>query len=119
MVKMAVAMKIAEPKIAAQLGICQNTLRKHFSEELEFGRLRKTMENLMRLDKAAKGGNVSAMKYIDAKIAAANRASDEGDHVPPKGEKMGKKEQAARDAETAGQDTEWGDDLMPPTMSVN
>lgn len=96
-----VAAGFSEPSIADVLGICQNTLRKHFPDEMRSGRDRKLAENLARLDKAAAGGNVTAQKYLDARIGAAIPSA-------PKEELLGKKEILQREAQTAHEETEWG-----------
>ena len=106
---------MSEPRIAAVLGICQNTLRKHFATELQIGRDREMAANLKRLRKAAAKGNVTAMKHLDAKYGTVSTehsfAAPEAQ--PDRPEKLGKKEQAMREASTAGQGTTWGQDLEP------
>jgi predicted transcriptional regulator len=97
-----VAAGFSEPSIADVLGICQNTLRKHFPEELRSGRYRKLAENLDRLDRAAAKGNVTAQKYLDARLGAAVAA-------PPQQEALGKKEIRQLEAQSAPHDSEWSE----------
>lgn len=89
---------MAEPAIAAVIGICQNTLRKHFADDLEIGRAYEVAANLTRLRKAAKKGNVSAMKFLHAHFAAAAGAGKQGGGTKAP---LGKKEVAAQEAEGA------------------
>lgn len=55
---------IPEPAIAAVLGICQNTLRKHFEVELDCGRGVKRAENLKRLEVAAKNKKIMSHRVV-------------------------------------------------------
>ena len=100
--------------IARVLGIDGNTLRKHFSAELEFGAQRKRAEVIGMLFKSAKGGNVTAQKKLEdmtkvvvAEAGIVEELPAEAARTP----KLGKKEEAAQAASTAGRGTEWGDDL--------
>jgi hypothetical protein len=111
-VKLYVAGGIAEPVIAHKIGICQMTLRKHFADELNFGRDMKRAENLQRLDDAAEGGNVTAMKHLDGKFELVSaKASFIGEERP----RAGKKEIVRAEAMSAGMDGEWEGDLNPPS----
>jgi predicted transcriptional regulator len=104
-VMLLVAAGMSEPSIASVIGICQSTLRKHFAEELLFGHARKQAENLARLEKAARKGNVTAMKYLAGKLEVIpERAPPE-----PKPQKLGKKEAAEVDAQTAHERSSWGE----------
>lgn len=93
---------LSEPGIAAEIGVCQNTLRKHFAAELQAGREREIAANLRRLRKAADHGNVTAMKHLDAKFDLTPRKALEPRRRPP-----GKKEIAQIEAERAP-DSDWG-----------
>ncbi len=59
-VEIAAAAGISAAEIAAVLGISRATLEQHFVDELRHGRVRKHIENLVRLDRAAQRGSVSA-----------------------------------------------------------
>lgn len=103
----------SDDRIARQLRCTRPTLLKHFAEELEFGADRVRREQLANLRRASKKGNVAAAK------ALLNRA----DLVPPpgapapsptpekaddaKGVKLGKKEAANLEAQTAEEGTSW------------
>jgi len=97
--------------IAKALGIARNTLLKHFADELANGRPRRRAE-LARLSfEAARKGNFSAIKRLE-EIAVGPRVI--------KGRPAGKKEIAAVEAVTAGENSQWGDDLqigVPPTLN--
>lgn len=95
----------SEASIAKALRIDRTTLRKHFSEELEFGRERRRMLVVRSMYEIAVGGNISAQKaYLDR-----------GDLTPepapkPKAEKpvrLGKKEAADAVAQAAAMETNW------------
>lgn len=85
-------------KTAAAHGISQNTLRFYFPDELQNGRARKFADVLVLLDRTAKPGSVSAMKFLL-------------NLFPGRAPMLGKKEKAQRDAETAGVGNDWVDDL--------
>jgi transposase-like protein len=95
--------------IARAIGIARTTLEKHFSEELQMGPARKRAEFMGWLTESAKKGNVSAQKklieLVDAKAAREER--EEFLDAASVKTKVGKKEQAAIDAQTAGDGTGW------------
>jgi transcriptional regulator with XRE-family HTH domain len=114
---------ITEAAIATVLGICRRTLQSYFATELATGRGVKRAQNLERLEAAAKRGNVSAMKALAqafdrgesqelraGETAAARRERAEA----AVRERMSKRQLGQRDALTAGLDSDWGDDLLPP-----
>jgi hypothetical protein len=114
---------ITEPAIATVLGISPKTLRNYFAVQLETGRGVKRAQNLERLEAAAKRGNVSAMKALAAafdrgehqeQIAGETAAVRRERAEAAVRERMSKRQLEQRDALTAGQDTDWGTDLMPP-----
>jgi hypothetical protein len=97
--------------MANALGISRNTLEKHFEAELSRGAMKRRMEVLDAMHVAARKGNVTAQRaYLERTPQLA---------VPPlpapgdgPTEKLGKKEQAARDATTAQSGTGW-EDILP------
>lgn len=108
-VMLAVAADVRQEAIAELLKIDPVTLRKYYWLELHIGK--ETVRDELRemLVKAARKGNVSAMKYLDAK---ANP-----DSVPKQYE--GKKEQQLQAAKNAG-GGEWGDLLkIEPQAKAN
>ena len=118
---------IPQPAIAAVLGCRERTLRNCFKAELETGRGVKRAQNLERLEAAAKRGNVSAMKALAAafdrgehqeQIAGETAAVRRKRAEAAVRERMSKRQLEQRDALTAGQDTDWGDDLLPPAKAL-
>jgi hypothetical protein len=111
---------MSEPAIAREIGICQNTLRKHFADELRAGNEIELAANLRRLRKAADKGNVTAMKHMDARfsVVAAHKSFVDEPAPSEKPSRLGKKEAATMAAATAGVDTPWGDDLNPPSGAL-
>lgn len=108
---------MCKEEVAMALGISTPTLEKYFEAELLHGRARKRAEAISLLYSSARKGNVSAQKKLveltgtQAAAAAWEAAAVEG--KPPPGRKLGKKEEQAIAASTAGHGTEWGDDLVP------
>jgi hypothetical protein len=114
---------IGEAGIAAIFRLSVNCLRKHFADELLHGRARKRGENLRRLERAAEEGAVTAMRVLElvydkaeahelrARESAAERQERAEAAVR---ERLTKRALEKRDALTAGQNTDWGDDLLPP-----
>lgn len=96
---------MSEVAIASVLNIDHKTLRKHFAFELQNGRALTVAENLARLKKAAKAGNVTAMKYLDAKLEVTPEKFQ-------KPEPLGKKETLDMEAKTGHVGSEWGDVLQ-------
>lgn len=123
-VRLWIAGGMTKSGIAEALGIARDTLDKYFAFELLNGAQTELAGNLELLKKAARKGNVTAMKFLDAKFAAtAAQAGFESksteDVPPPRVPKMGKKEEAAVAAETAGQGSGWQNDLIPPGFKPN
>lgn len=85
-------------QIAAVLGLCRQTVSRHFVDEITNGKARKRVEVMTMLRKAAKKGNVTAQKYLAMRIDG---------HPVPGLPHLGKKEQAALEAQTAHEGTEW------------
>jgi hypothetical protein len=95
----------SDERISAQLGCSRPTLLKHFARELEFGADKVRQEQLANLRRASKRGNVTAAKALLARsdLTAVSRLPADG----PKPEKLGKKETADIDAQTAERGTSW------------
>lgn len=108
-VAIAAAGGMAHEEIAVALGICRNTLTKHFEKELSVGAHQKRMDVLEAMARAALKGNVAAAK--------AFLANTPGLAAPPVEPPVGKKEQANLDAKTAAAGTEW-DDLIGAGANV-
>lgn len=108
----------SEASIARALGIDDDTLRKHFADELASGFSRRRREVIGLLYEQARKGNVAAIKKLEEMTRTAEAAAEfekpAADRAPAKEPKLGKKEQAQKEAETAGAGTSWGSDLEPP-----
>ncbi|MBN6819533.1 hypothetical protein JRF84_08010 [Methylobacterium organophilum] len=112
-VEMMVAVNASVREISLALGVTANTLRKHCKVELALGRSRKRAELVALLWGSARGGNVSAQKKLVemTDLAAAEAAFVPAEPEAEKPRRLGKKEEAALAAETAGQGTDWASDL--------
>jgi predicted transcriptional regulator len=112
-VEMMVAVGASVTDIAISLQVTRPTLRKHCRVELAAGRMKKRGELVVMLWESARSGNVSAQKKL---IDMTDRAAAEAAFVPAEAEgmkvpRLGKKEEAALAAQTAGQGTDWASDL--------
>lgn len=90
---------ISEASIAHIIGITHVTLRKHFEVELRTGREVVRSENLRLLRKAAKKGNVSAIRMLEEKSHIQPQRTMPDTPAEPKPVKLGKKAQAQAEAE--------------------
>lgn len=113
-VEVLIAGRMSHDDIARVLGITPPTLRKHFKDELATGLAKKRAEVLVALHTSALAGNASAQKSMLALTGVAQSANPPKDRVVPAGEapqpantRLGKKEQQALAAQTAGQGTDW------------
>jgi hypothetical protein len=114
-------------RIAAEMGLDQKTLRKHYSHQLRardvaLDRLR--AGRLSILWEAAQQGKVAALKEIGKEIARIEAAtfgnavaSDDRRPAKPRPTALGKKEAARIAAASAGMGSDWGEDLLPPTVN--
>jgi hypothetical protein len=59
-----VAIGLTLEEISLDLGMAYNTMRRVFANEIKTARVRAMLDNVERLDKAARSGNVSAMKAL-------------------------------------------------------
>jgi AcrR family transcriptional regulator len=103
------AARMTLPQIADAIGCSRRTLCEHFTTELAIGRARRILEAVELLRKAAMEHNVSATKALLVCY---------GDpQLPPEGAppRLGKKAQAMLNAQNALADSEWADDLRPPS----
>ncbi|MCA6311245.1 hypothetical protein [Phenylobacterium sp.] len=108
--------------VASALGLSEPTLRKYYFRELSEGAQIARRVLVEAMWKKAIEGNVSAAKFIrdefpkgDAEaFVNASRPAQTG--AAPLATTTGKKEAAQLAAQTAGQGTDWGDDLLAPTI---
>lgn len=102
--------------VALALRIDEKTLTRAYAQEVRFGRVERRVEVISLLFKAARTGNVSAIKHLDgitAVAAAESKVTEPGIEAQPKPRRLGKKEQAVLEAEQAGAGTDWAGDLGP------
>lgn len=114
-------------EIAKALGLSQPTLRKHYLQQLDQRKMARLQLDATRwavLYAKIIAGDVGAVKELGKMLEAHDRievANSFGaaQRTPraPKAEKLGKKEQAQLEAESAGNDSEWGNDLLPGTVN--
>lgn len=108
-------------QIAVYFGISPPTLRKHCAEELSMVAFQKQGEAIQALFKAAKKGNVSAIKrYLEmgaSIVPAPLPDTGVGKEEGSKPVALGKKEQANKDAVGAQAGTEWAD-VLPDNGSA-
>jgi hypothetical protein len=108
-VKALAAFGIPYLDIAAKIGVSGPTLSKHFDRELEIGTTdanAKVAQNLF--NRACGDGReavIAAMFWLKCRAGWRENAPID----PP----LGKKEMATISAATAGQGTDWGNDLEP------
>jgi len=117
----------APKRIAGTLGISGPTLRKHYFSELRSRTVmldRLKAAHLTTLLEQMRAGNVQAIKEMGRIIDRADAAlfglgsgsDDDEDEAAPPRRPAGKKEQAAIAAQSAGEGTIWGNDLLPPNQ---
>ncbi|MEP3631939.1 MAG: hypothetical protein ABJM82_16160 [Shimia thalassica] len=110
--------------------ICIKTLQRHFSRELSVRDTARDMflaKQFLQVSKACDDGNVGAMRLMgqlmdknDMMLAASRLRKTQGETGKGKPERLGKKEQAQRDAQevTAGDRiTGWANDLNPSSLN--
>lgn len=113
--------------IAAVMDLSLEEFERRFAPEVKVGRAKARARIIEALYEHGCKGNVSAAKvYLqmgeagsaeDEFMRKADAAAEAADRPEPK-KAVSKKEAAQQAAMTAGQDTEWGDDLSGPS-SVN
>lgn len=96
-------------RIARHLGCDEKTLRKHFSRELDQGSdMIEAMALQVMLQKMRQGNSAATGRILDM-VEKANLVVPPQPEAPSqKVERLGKKEQAAIDAQTAHEDGKWG-----------
>lgn len=113
---------MSDDNIARVLGIDSDTMKKHFAEELATHWAKKVAKVISARFKAAIKGNVTAQtKFLETARAVSGEATIGAPESPAKRRErivpIGKKEAADEAAKTAGQGTEWEEDLrITPTV---
>lgn len=104
---------MSKDECARSIGCSTPTLEKYFATEISDAVANKRSELIGMLFKAARKGNVTAQKQLVEmnRVASAQEAVDPR---PTRPARLGKKEEAAIAAQTAGEDSAWGEDLQVP-----
>ncbi|WP_309086453.1 helix-turn-helix domain-containing protein [Chelativorans sp.] len=128
-VKLLLALGWTIGRIANALDVSPATLKRYFRAELKQRDAMRDRLDARRLEIAmeqANAGNVAALKelgkmiersdlmLVDAKLREA-QANGGADAKP----KLGKKESAREAAKTAGQGSDWGNDILPGIQGVH
>lgn len=109
--------------IALSIGRTVKSLQRDFASELKFGLARRRREAIDLVFVKAREGHPASIErvYELTKVNGAEKAFEDTQRVDEVSEQpqsrrryIGKKEQAQEAARTAGEGTEWGDDLVPP-----
>ena len=106
----------SQNSVAKALGIDDDTLRKHFVEELATGAARRRREVVDAIFDGVNERNASLIRRAEemTRAAAAQDAGRSAAHTPA-ADRRGKKEVRRDEAVTAGETSEWGEDLKPLT----
>src|SRR5687768_11479489 len=96
---------MSHEEIALGRGISRNTPEKHFAPELSTIAYQRRLETLDALHRAAKKGNVAAIKAYNSMTPRVVAPPAEPEKSAPKAE--GKKAQQQADARIAQVGTEW------------
>lgn len=120
-IKLLLAMGWSGQRVADAIDISLATLKRYFRAELKVRSVMRDRLDARRIEIAmeqANAGNIAALKELGKMIersdmvfgnAAMKQAQDASE---PKPVKLGKKEAAAQDAQTAGEGSGWGNDLL-------
>lgn len=107
----------AQNSVARALGIDDDTLRKHFAEEIATGAAKRRLQVVNAVFDGVREGNASLIRKAEEMTrAAAAQAGirDPLDQPTASGvDRRGKKEIRRDEAATAGEGSEWGEDLKP------
>lgn len=109
-VKLCKADNWSDERIAQLLGISRNTLLKYFADELDRGADLVRIQVLRHLKAASAKGSrpaAEAILNLPGMVAPLERLPVPESDAPPPADRVGKKEQANRDALTAHEGTSW------------
>ena len=99
-----------EDRMAAQIGISRNTLRKHFADEIQYGadKVRTVvLRDLQRASAAGRTGASAKLLELTEKVRPPSPLKSGGDGEEEEAEPLGKKAQAKVDARTANNTPGW------------
>lgn len=109
-VEIAIACGMSERDVAVAVGICRETLRKYFAQELLTGRAKKRFQLYSEMWKTATDGNVSMQKHLESHLAAIDGGETFREKaVAAADPKLGKKEAALLAAQTPDRGSALGD----------
>jgi hypothetical protein len=113
---------IPQDEIAAAVGVDPTTLREHYRRELDTASTFANAKVAGNLYKIANGEGREAVTacifWLKTRAGWREAAPRSPDWEPIRDRPLGKKEQALRDAATAGEGSaEWGDDLRPTRLN--
>ncbi|ACA18243.1 hypothetical protein M446_3870 [Methylobacterium sp. 4-46] len=111
MVEEMAALGEAPKVIARALSITYTQLQREYRDQLLRGSARLRAELIGLVWAKARAGNWQAIQWLLARMTAIE--AEKRLAAEPKPAKLGKKERAHREAQTAGDGTEWGEDLAP------
>jgi hypothetical protein len=110
----------SQSTVARALGIDDDTLRKYFVSELATGAARRRRQVVDAIFDGVGDRNASLIRRAEemTRAAAAQEAVRDADQPPataatPVTDRRGKKEIRRDEAATAGEGSEWGEDLKP------
>lgn len=122
-IKLLLALGWSIERMANGIGVSPATVKRYFRAELKERDAMRDRLDARRFELAmeqANAGNVAALKELGKMIERSDAMLIEArlrqGHQPPakeKPEKLGKKDAAKKAAETAGEGSEWGSDLLP------
>lgn len=119
-IMMLIAFGFKNSEVAAAIGVSQPTLRKHYFQALDQRRVAGLMLKAKHFEavytKAIVDRDSTMLKELGKLIEKhdlAEVASKFGEQTGAARTKMGKKQVAQVEAQTAGEGSDWGDDLQP------
>jgi len=112
-VEVAAGGRRTEEEIADFLNLDVKTLRKYFATELAAGANRRRVAIVLAIYQSAMKGSVPAQR---AYLGMGEENKEPPKRGRPKEIRLGKKEEQRRVAESAGENSEWGHDLLPDTV---
>lgn len=118
-VEVLAAARIPTEEIAAYLDLEIEVVKEHFATELALGGARRNSEIILSIYTAATAGNTSSQRlWLALATVLPPSGGDTEEKKQPVTAQVGKKVAELNAAKTAGQGTEWGDDLTPPGLRL-
>jgi AraC-like DNA-binding protein len=122
-IKLLLALGWSIDRMANAIGVSAATVKRYFRAELKVRDAMRDRLDARRFEIAmeqANAGNVAALKELGKMLDRSDlmgledklRRAQE-DQPAPRGKTLGKKEAAQEAAKTAGENSQWGNDLLP------